>query len=146
MFLERIASGCVFQAGTFPGVYKVRLESNPAPQGVPTPSILLVSTLPGRLPIQMDTVAIASCACGRSFTQLNAFTNHSCTCPQSKKRLSGALHQAKQRWAIRKRRRVAVDQPSSASELDPRSSCALGTAGLISDRELGSLRLEEVSN
>ena len=78
--------------------------------------------------------------CGKSFTLLNAFTNHSCTFPQSKKCLSDALHQAKQRWTIREHRCVAVDQLSSASELSPQSSCALGTVGLISDRELWSLR------
>ena len=54
----------------------------------------------------MDT----TCACGRVFTLQNAFTNHTRTCPRSKKHLSAALESAKEKWTVRKRRRVAINR------------------------------------
>ena len=62
----------------------------------------------------MDT----TCACGRAFTLQNAFTNHSRTCPRSKKCLSAALKSAKEKWTVRKRRRVAIDRsPGNVPQL-----------------------------
>lgn len=67
-----------------------------------------------------------SCVCGRSFTQPNALTNHTRSCQNAKKRLSSALDHAKKKWTVRKRQRIALEQPLASTP----STCALGSAGL----------------
>lgn len=48
-----------------------------------------------------------SCRCGRTFTLTSAYTKHVGKCQVTKKRLSGALDQAKSKWMPRKRRRLS---------------------------------------
>lgn len=85
----------------------------------------------------MTSGSDSSCACGRVFAQPSALANHTRSCTKAKKRLSSALDLARQKWTIRKRRRIALDQLSEETRAE--TSCVLGSAGLISNLELESL-------
>ncbi|GBE78735.1 hypothetical protein SCP_0116260 [Sparassis crispa] len=55
-----------------------------------------------------------NCVCGRSFSQSSAFSHHQRACQKAKKRLSDALHKAKETWSSRKKRRLEISKPAEA--------------------------------
>lgn len=66
-----------------------------------------------------------ACLCGRTFSGSGAFTYHKRSCKQSKKRLNGALENAKELWSAKKRRRI------EATELRHISSSYSDTTGEV---------------
>jgi hypothetical protein len=60
-----------------------------------------------------------TCSCGRTFDQPSAYSKHNRTCSKTKKRLSSALQQAREKWtgSSAKRRRIdTVAEPSVSHE------------------------------
>jgi len=58
----------------------------------------------------MDSVNSSFCEicpqCRKSFSQPTTFTHHQRNCSKTKKRLSDALAKAKEKWIVKKRRRI----------------------------------------
>jgi hypothetical protein len=59
------------------------------------------------------------CICGRSFSQATALSNHERSCQSSKKRLSSALENVRQRWTSSKRRRIHRIRTPEVNEPPP---------------------------
>src|ERR1700733_13753170 len=59
-----------------------------------------------------------TCSCGRTFDQPSAYSKHNRTCSKTKKRLSSALQQAREKWtgSSAKRRRVDMTAEPSVSQ------------------------------
>jgi hypothetical protein len=64
-----------------------------------------------------DSAFSQTCFCGRTFGHSGAFSNHQRTCKKSKKRLTFALHKAKESIAAREQLQNASELGSSSTGL-----------------------------